>query len=90
MNRLNRLLSVSRLCIPKNNTQPAIASVRIYQPRVNFSGELPRMKQPGEGKGPITWKSFKIFAIGGVVLFGALKYLEAKRDAGSNIDELNY
>lgn len=89
MNRLNRLLSVYRLCIPKNNTQPANASVRIYQPRVNFSDQLPRMKRPGEGKGPITWKSFKVFAIGGVVLFGALKYLEAKKDAGLDIDELN-
>lgn len=82
MNRLNRLLSVSRLCIPKNNAQPANIPVRICQPRMNFSNQLPRLKRAGEGKGPITWKSFKVFAIGGVVLFGALKYLEAKRDAG--------
>lgn len=85
MNRFNRLLSVSRLCIPKNNAQPANLPVRIYQPRVNFSDQLPRLKRPGEGKGPISWKSFKVFAIGGVVLFGTLKFLEAKKDAGLNI-----
>lgn len=40
------------------------------------------MKKPGEGKGPITWKTVKILAVGGAVMFGLLKYMEARKDAG--------
>lgn len=81
MNRLTRLLPVYRLC--SNNIKslhPINVSAR-YQPRLNYS-ELPRVKKPGEGKGPITWKSVKIIAIGGAVLFGVLKYMESQKDAG--------
>lgn len=81
MNRFSRLLPVYRLC--SNNTKllnPQNVCVR-YQPRVNYA-ELPRVKQPGEGKGPITWKSVKFIIIGGSVLFGILKFMEAKKDAG--------
>lgn len=81
MNRLTRLLPVYRLC--GNNIKPLNAlnvSAR-YQPRLNYS-ELPRVKKPGEGKGPITWKSVRNIAIGGAVLLGVLKYMESQKDAG--------
>lgn len=81
MNRLSRLLPAFRLC--SNNTkllQPQNLGVRI-QPRLNYA-ELPRIKKPGEGKGPITWKSVKVIAIGGAVMLGILKYMEAQKDAG--------
>lgn len=53
-----------------------------FQPRLNYSDQLPRHKLPGEGKGPISWKSFKIIAVSGAVLLAILKYLEAQKDAG--------
>lgn len=75
MNRLNRLVGVCRL-----NSRLALTVVQ-PQPRFNHSA-LPRSKLPGEGKGPISWKSMKyIIGLGGV-LFGVLKYMELKRDAG--------
>lgn len=66
-----------------SNTKPqnALNFAHRYQPRLNYS-ELPRMKKPGEGKGPITWKTVKILAVGGAVMFGLLKYMEARKDAG--------
>lgn len=82
MNRLTRLSPVYRLC--SNNIKPfhpMNVSARLNQPRLNYS-ELPRVKKPGEGKGPITWKSIKIIAIGGAVMFGVLKYMESQKDAG--------
>lgn len=83
MNRLSRLVSVSRLCSTKYvNTN--IPNIR-YQPRLNYASEMPRVKKPGEGKGPITWKSVKIIIAGGAVLFGALKFMEARKDAGKYI-----
>lgn len=77
MNRLSRLLPVYRLC---RNTKPTTAYPAFLSMR--YYAELPRLKRPGEGKGPITWKTLKIIAIGGAVMFGALKYLEAQKDAG--------
>lgn len=84
MNRLSRLLPVYRLCSnpPPRTQYPVFFGLR-YQPR--YYADLPRMKQPGEGKGPITWKTFKYMAIGGVIGFGILKYLEAQKDAGINL-----
>lgn len=80
MNRLSRLLPVYRLCSNARPQYPVNLGMR-YQPRLNYS-ELPRVKKPGEGKGPITWKSVKIMVVGGAVLFGLLKYMEAQKDAG--------
>lgn len=77
-----------RLC---SNTKPQTAlnfGLR-YQPRLNYS-ELPRMKKPGEGKGPITWKTVKILAVGGAVMFGLLKYMEARKDAGKKTHSPEY
>lgn len=82
MNRLSRLLPVYRLC--SNNIkflQPQNLGVR-FQPRLNYA-ELPRIKKPGEGKGPITWKSVKVIAVGGAIMLGILKYMEAQKDAGA-------
>lgn len=86
MNRLSRLLPVYRLCGSGNAKAkyPVDLGMR-YQPRLiqpRSYSELPRMKQPGEGKGPITWKSVKYMAVGGVALYGILKYMEAQKDAG--------
>lgn len=82
MNRLSRLLPAYRLC--GNNIkllQPQNLGLVRYQPRLNYA-ELPRIKRPGEGKGPITWKSVKIVAVGGAIMLGILKYMEAQKDAG--------
>lgn len=82
MNRLSRLLPAYRLC--SNNIkllQPQNMGLIRFQPRLNYA-ELPRIKKPGEGKGPITWKSVKIIAVGGAIMLGILKYMEAQRDAG--------
>lgn len=82
MNRLSRLLPVYRLCSrPPARTQYPVSLGLRYQPR--YYAELPRVKQPGEGKGPISWKTAKYIVITGAVLFGALKYLEAQKDAGT-------
>lgn len=81
MNRVSRLLTVCRLCSPKYTATPANSLIR-YQPQLNYSNQLPRIKRPGEGKGPISWKSFKWIAGCGAVLFGILKYLEAQKEAG--------
>lgn len=82
MNRLSRLLPAYRLC--SNNIkllQPQNLGLVRFQPRLNYA-ELPRIKKPGEGKGPITWKSVKIIAVGGAIMLGVLKYMEAQKDAG--------
>lgn len=81
MNRLSRLLPVYRLCSNAKPQYPINSAIR-YQPRLNYS-ELPRVKKPGEGKGPITWRSVKIMAVGGAIAFGLLKYMEAQKDAGN-------
>lgn len=81
MNRLSRLLPVFRLC--SNNVkllQPQNLGVQ-FQPRLNYA-ELPRIKKPGEGKGPITWKSVRYIAVGGAIMLGILKYMESQKDAG--------
>lgn len=70
-----------RLCASNIKPLHPINMSARYLPRLNYS-ELPRVKKPGEGKGPITWKTVKIMAVGGAVLFGVLKYLEAQKDAG--------
>lgn len=81
MNRLSRLLPIYRLCSGNIKIlQPQNLAVR-FQPRLNYA-ELPRIKKPGEGKGPITWKSVKIIAVGGAIMLGFLKYMEAQKDAG--------
>lgn len=84
MNRFSRLLPLYRLggqnVINARPLQPINLGIR-YQPRLNYA-ELPRIKKPGEGKGPITWKTVKIIAVGGVIMLGVLKYMEAQKDAG--------
>lgn len=87
MSQFSRLLPAFRLC--SNNVKPRtsypIALGLRYQPQLNqhrLYAELPRIKQPGEGKGPITWKTLRYMAVGGAVLFGVLKYLESQKDAG--------
>lgn len=86
MNRLSRLLPVYRLCSsPPRAQYPVYLGLR-YQPR--YYAELPRMKQPGEGKGPVTWKTLKYMAIGTIAALGVLKYLEAQKDAGKKIDHV--
>lgn len=82
MNRLSRLLPAYRLC--SNNVkllQPQNLGLMRFQPRLNYA-QLPRIKKPGEGKGPITWKSVKIVAVSGAIMLGILKYMEAQKDAG--------
>lgn len=92
MNQLSRLLPAFRLCSSaKPRAQYPVNlglryQPRLYQPR-SYS-ELPRMKQPGEGKGPITWKTVKYMIGGGAVMFGILKYMEAQRDAGINFNQI--
>lgn len=84
MNRFSRLLPAYRLC--SNNIkllQPQNLGLVPFQQRLNYA-ELPRMKKPGEGKGPITWKSVKIIVVGGAIMLGALKYMEAQKDAGND------
>lgn len=90
MNRLSRLLPAYRLCSNsiKSSTLSPIALGLRYQPQLyqqRLYAELPRMKRPGEGKGPITWKTLKYMAVGGAVLFGILKYMEAQKDAGNSL-----
>lgn len=46
------------------------------------------MKKPGEGKGPISWKSVKYLIGGSAVMLGILKYMEMQKDAG-NISPLD-
>lgn len=87
MNQFSRLLPAFRLCsnsIKSRTSYPVALGLR-YQPQLyqhRLYAELPRIKRPGEGKGPITWKTMKYMAVGGAVLFGVLKYLEAQKDAG--------
>lgn len=75
MNQLNRVFSICRL-----NSRLALTTIQ-RQPKFNYS-ELPRIKRPGEGKGPISWKSMKYILGTGGVLIGILKYLEMQKDAG--------
>lgn len=79
MNRLNRVFSVCRL-----NSRLALTTIQ-RQPKLNYS-ELPRVKRPGQGKGPISWKSMKYILATGGAMFGALKYLEMQKDAGKWCD----
>lgn len=83
MNRLSRLLPVCRLGC-NNQLKPRTVNplYLVLQNQQRNYAELPRIKRPGEGKGPITWKTLKYIAVGGAVMFGALKYLEAQKDAG--------
>lgn len=80
-------MPVYRLCASNiKPLQPINISAR-YQPRLNYS-ELPRVKKPGEGKGPITWKTVKFIAVGGAVMLGVLKYMEAQKDAGLILNDI--
>lgn len=83
MNRFGRILSLSRLC-SQQYVNTNVCNIR-YQPRLNYS-ELPRVKKPGEGKGPITWKSVRVIVVGGAVLYGVLKFMEARKDAGKAVE----
>lgn len=87
MNRLSRLLPVYRLCSSPPRAQFPVYLGLKYQPR--YYAELPRMKQPGEGKGPITWKTLKYMAIGTIAALGLLKYLESQKDAGKKNQSRN-
>lgn len=81
MNRLNRLLSVCRLNKP-------LAIKAIQQTKANYAS-LPHIKQPGEGKAPISWKALKYVIGAGGILLAIGKYMEIRKDAskyaGDNI-----
>lgn len=90
MNRLRSVLSVCRLCSVRNPNLlkfNAKTNNLQYQSSLNYS-ELPKMKKPGEGKGPISWKSVKYLIGGSAVMLGILKYMEMQKDAG-NISPLD-
>lgn len=74
MNRLNRLLSVCRLNKP-------LEFNAIQQTKVNYAS-LPRIKEPGEGKSLISWKSLKYVIGAGGILLAIGKYMEIRKDAG--------
>lgn len=85
MNRLRNVLSVCRLCSVRNPNLlkfNARTNNLQYQSSLNYS-ELPKMKKPGEGKGPISWKSLKYLVGGSTVLLCILKYMEMRKDAGN-------
>lgn len=74
----SRLLLSSRLLKGSANK---IKPKPFQQSQLNYS-QSAKSSKPGEGKGPITWKSLSVAAVGGAALLGILKYIQIEKDLG--------
>lgn len=73
---IGRLFSLARL--EKKSIE--LRSSLLLRPHMRLYSEAPRLKEPGKGKGPISWKSLSIAAVVGASLLGGVKYLEYEKD----------